>query len=179
MPLPLGHAAVGIATGELAGKKKPAIAWKYYIFVAFLANLPDMDVVIGLLFNGNGNLFHRGMTHSLLFALVMGFLAAQGWKLWPKLPKISFYIGFLVIFSHVAADMLFTGSPVSLFWPLEIYRPSEYKGWLDILNVVFFEASRDAAIIAGSAIVFFLTRWARQTLALLTSPAVQTSNEGS
>ena len=162
MPLPLGHAAVGITVGELVpGKVKPAIDWKYYIFVALLANLPDIDIIIGLLFHGNGSLFHRGVTHSLLFALFTAVLAAQSWRLWAKLPKIGFWTCFPVIFSHIFADLLFTGSPVSLFWPFEIYHSTGYRGWLDVLNIVIFEGYRDAAIIAGSAIILFLIRLGR------------------
>jgi hypothetical protein len=56
---------------------------------------------------------------------------------------------------------LFTGSPVSLFWPFEIYHSTGHRGWLDVLNIVIFEGYRDAAIIAGSAIIFFLVRLAR------------------
>jgi hypothetical protein len=49
---------------------------------------------------------------------------------------------------------LFTGSPVSLFWPFEIYHSTGHRGWLDVLNIVIFEGYRDAAIIVGSAIIF-------------------------
>jgi membrane-bound metal-dependent hydrolase YbcI (DUF457 family) len=162
MPLPLGHAAVGITVSELVpGSGKPAIDWKYYIFVALLANLPDIDIIIGLLFHGNGSLFHRGVTHSLLFALFTAGLATQSWRVWPKLPKIGFWTCFTVIFSHVFADLLFTSSPVSLFWPLEIYHSAGYRGWIDVLNIVIFKGYRDAVIIAGSAIIFFLLRLVR------------------
>ena len=162
MPLPLGHAAVGITVGELVpGKGKPALDWKYYIFVALLANLPDIDIIIGLLFHGNGSLFHRGVTHSLMFALFTAVLAAQGWRVWSKLPKIGFRTCFTVIFSHIFADLLFTGSRVSLFWPFEIYHSTGYRGWLDVLNIVIFKGYRDAVIIAGSVIILFFIRLTR------------------
>jgi inner membrane protein len=159
MPLPLGHAAVGITVGELVpGKKKPVMDWKYYLVVTLLANLPDIDIIFGLLSHGNGSLFHRGMTHSLLFALFTGAIAAQSLKISPKLPKITFWTCFLVIFSHIIADLLFTSSPVSLFWPFELYYSPGHKGWWDILNIVLFKGYRDAVIIIGSAIIFFLAR---------------------
>jgi hypothetical protein len=126
-----------------------------------LANLPDIDILIGLLFHGNGSLFHRGITHSLLFALLTAVLSAQSWRLWSKLPKISFGTCFAVIFSHIAADLLLTSSPVSLFWPFEIYHSTGYRGWLDVLNIVFFKGYRDGVIIAGSALIFFLIRLGR------------------
>jgi hypothetical protein len=51
MPLPLCHAAIGLTTYNLCSKSKSAFNdWKVVVFVAVLANLPDIDVVIGLLF---------------------------------------------------------------------------------------------------------------------------------
>jgi len=159
MPLPLGHAAAGLAAGELAGKKDIIMNWKYYAFVAFLANLPDFDVFFGLLFHGNGNLFHRGLTHSLFFAVVMALPVAYSWKLWSKIPRINYWTAFLAIFSHPAADLIFTHSPVSLFWPFEVYIPSHSRGWLEVLKTVLFEPYRDALVIAVSVALFFLIRW--------------------
>ena len=163
MSLPLGHAAAGIVMGELVPREKnPKNQWKYYLFIAVLANIPDIDVFIGLLFHGNGSLFHRGATHSLFFTLVTAVLAAQGWRLWSKLPKIGFGTCFLAIFSHIFVDLLFTASPVSFFWPFEIYRSTGYKGWLDVLNIIIFEGYRDGIIILGSAIIILLIRIIRQ-----------------
>lgn len=159
MPLPLGHAAIGItAVDFLSQDDSPKLHWKLFLFAAFLANLPDIDIVIGLILHGNGSFFHRGATHSLLFALVMGFLAANGWKLCPQLPKIGFWSGFLLIFSHIVTDILFTTSPVSLLWPFEIYHSTGFSGWLDVLNSVFFKAFRDAGIIISCVFLLFLKR---------------------
>lgn len=164
MPLPLGHAAFGIAVVDLLpGRPGPASgwSWKEFFLIAFLANLPDIDVIFGLLFHGNGSVFHRGLTHSVLFALAAGILSARAWKWWSKVPRFGFWAGFLAVFSHITADIMFTKSGVSLFWPFQVYRPLKHKGWMDILNEVIFEAYRDAFIIAGCLLVFLLARWVR------------------
>ncbi len=61
MPLLLGHAAIGLTTHDMCCKNNLAFSWwKVVVFVVVLANLPDIDVVIGLLLQGNGCVFHRG-----------------------------------------------------------------------------------------------------------------------
>ena len=63
MPFPLGHAAGGLAIYESYAKNgfnmRP---WKALVFIVVLTNLPDIDVLIGLIFHGNGDIFHRGPT---------------------------------------------------------------------------------------------------------------------
>lgn len=72
---PLTHLALGACTGEvLLGKRfgKKAMFWG-----ALAANLPDVDTVTGLFVPGDeALLLHRGITHSLLFALLAGLLLA-------------------------------------------------------------------------------------------------------
>ena len=70
MPSPLGHAAFGLAVHELQPKGTSNLGpAKTFILVSVLANLPDIDVLLGLIFCGNGGAFHRGVTHSILFVL--------------------------------------------------------------------------------------------------------------
>ncbi|MCP4148963.1 MAG: metal-dependent hydrolase [bacterium] len=142
MPYPLGHTVVGLATAGvvkgLSQKRERFYNWKEILYIIILANLPDIDVLVGLMVCGNGWAFHRGGTHSLVFALIMGGLAANSRKLWKVLPEVNFWCGFSVIFSHIAADMLFTHLPVSFLWPFEIYISNKYWGWQDVLGSVFF-----------------------------------------
>jgi len=165
MPLPLGHAAVGIAAAEFSSQSHPVKNWKYYLMLTFLANSPDFDVIVGLLAKGNGNHFHRGMTHSMLFALVIAGFAAWLLRRVPRWPKIQFGTCFLVVFSHIAADLIFTDSPVSLFWPFETIKDAGYRGWLEVLNTIIFEAYRDIFIITGSLLIIFLARKGRKIIA--------------
>ena len=159
MPLPMGHTAIGLATYELSTNNNSKInSLKLIIFLTILANLPDFDVIFGLLIKWNGNAFHRGPTHSLIFALIMGFLASRAWKLSSQIPRITFGVCFFIILSHVLADFFFTSSPVSFFWPIEVSWSSGYSGWGDVLSSVFFKGFQDAGIIIGSAISIILIR---------------------
>ena len=165
MPLPLGHAAVGLTTYDVCSKNDSAFSrWKVFIFVVLLANLPDIDVVIGLLLQGNGCAFHRGPTHSLFFALFMGFVASVAWKFWSQVPKMGFRMCFLLILSHVLADFFFTSSQVSFFWPFEVNWATGYSGWIDVTNAVFLEAFHDAGIIMACGLIMILTRLTRRCL---------------
>ena len=81
MPLPLGHAIIGLTTQNLYSQERSVFKpWKLTLFIILLANLPDIDVLLGLIFAGNGNAFHRGATHSLLFSLVMGYAFSHAWR---------------------------------------------------------------------------------------------------
>jgi membrane-bound metal-dependent hydrolase YbcI (DUF457 family) len=162
MPLPLGHAAIGWVAYDLCSKKTASLRhWRLFSLVAVLANLPDMDVLLGLLLAGNGSLYHRGPTHSLVFALLAGFLASNAWRAWHQIPKIKFGLAFLIILSHVLADLLFTTSPTSLFWPLEVHWSTGYSGWDDVMTSVFLTPLKDAGIILLSFLTVFMSRLLR------------------
>ena len=162
MPLPLGHAAIGLTTHDVCSKNESAFSrWKVFIFVVLLENSPDIDVVIGLVLQGNGCAFHRGPTHSLFFALFMGFVASIAWKFWSQVPKMRFGMSFLLILSHVLADFFFTSSQVSFFWPFEVNWATGYSGWIDVTNSVFIEAFQDVGIIMGCVLIMILTRLTR------------------
>ncbi len=165
MPLPLGHAAIGLTTHELFSENTSALdQWKTILFVVAMANLPDMDVLFGLVFTGNGNAFHRGPTHSLIFVVFVGLLASNVSKLYSKMPKMGFRSCFLVIFSHIMADLLFTTSRVSLFWPLEVHWAQGFTGWVDIMFSVFMKISQDAEILIASVLLILL-KWRMGTYA--------------
>lgn len=150
MPLPLGHTAIGLAIGETAqetdGHRSRLGA---FLTAAILANLPDVDVLLGLLAQGNANLFHRGPTHSLLFALLAGGLAANLWRLGRPMPRLRFYLCFSLVFSHVLADMALTASPVSLLWPFHVYWSPGYSDLGNVLQAVFLQGMQDMGLIAG------------------------------
>jgi membrane-bound metal-dependent hydrolase YbcI (DUF457 family) len=149
MPLPLGHAAIGLAVWDLSARERFVSApWKAFLFIVVLANLPDLDVLFGLLYCGNGSAFHRGPTHSLLFAFVGGFFMYNVWARWFKEVKIGLGESILVILSHVAADWALTTSAVSWFWPLEVNWVSGHNNWGDVFNLVLFKGFGDIGIIA-------------------------------
>ena len=162
MPLPMGHTAIGLAVHEWSNNNSVSSRLKIIIFITILANIPDFDVIVGLLVKWNGNAFHRGPTHSLIFALIMGLFASRAWKLSSQIPRVKFGICFLVILSHTLADILFTSSPVSLFWPFEVNWSTGYSGWGDVFNSVFFQGFQDVGIIIGSIFSIILIRLTRK-----------------
>ena len=159
MPLPLGHTAIGLAITDIYPKGSlNDNPWKTFVFIVALSNLPDIDVIMGLMLYGNGDIFHRGPTHSLLFGLIMALIASRVGNWWSKIPKVSFLWCFLVIFSHVLADAVLTTVPVSLWWPLELHFSVGYSGWVDVINFIIFGAFRDVGIIVTVATVIVLNR---------------------
>jgi membrane-bound metal-dependent hydrolase YbcI (DUF457 family) len=156
MPLPIGHTAIGLATYDLGLKNKCNInPWKSLIIIIVLSNLSDVDVFVGLIFHGNGNSFHRGPTHSLLFALTMGLLAANAWRRWSLIPKMSFLSCFLLILSHVLADAFLT-------WPVEANWSFGYSGWSDVFNLIFLQPFKDVGIVIICGVVILTNRLRRR-----------------
>ncbi|MGD8847212.1 MAG: metal-dependent hydrolase, partial [Desulfobacteraceae bacterium] len=90
---------------------------------------------------------HRGPTHSLLFALLAGYLASNLYRLWHQIPRFSFGLCFILIFSHVGADMLLTATPVSLLWPLDLYFSPGHNSWGQIMHMVLFQSIQDVGIV--------------------------------
>jgi len=153
MPLPLGHTAIGLATYEVCTNASGFARWKQLLFIVVLANLPDVDVLIGLIVQWNGQAYHRGATHSLLFALAAGYAASRLAKWWRMAPRWGFYPCVLLISSHIVADALLTASPVSFWWPIEIYYSTGHAGWSDVLHTVLFDGLQDAGVLVVCALI--------------------------
>jgi membrane-bound metal-dependent hydrolase YbcI (DUF457 family) len=90
-----------------------------------------------------------------LFALIAGLAASKLWRLWHRIPRYGFQLCALLVFSHVAADMLMTSSPVSLLWPLESNATLGYEGWAHVMNTVVFKNIQDLGIVLA-AITYLL-----------------------
>ncbi len=171
MPLPLGHAAIGLTAHEVCRTDDSASSWwRVAVFVAVLSNLPDLDVVVGLFLQGNGWTFHKGPTHSLVFTLFVGLAASIAWRASSPIPRVSFRTCFLVILCHVLADSFLGASPVSFFWPfeanpataLEVSAAAGHVGWQGVADSVFLEPFEDAGIIAVCALAIILIRLIRR-----------------
>jgi len=153
MPLPLGHAVIGLATYEVGTNNSAFERWKHFLFIVVLANLPDVDVLFGLILQWNGQAYHRGATHSLLFAIAGGYLAFQAGKHWRAVPRWGFFPCFFLVLSHILADAVFTTSPVSFLWPLEINHSTGHTGWMEVLHTVLFDGLQDAGILLACALI--------------------------
>jgi membrane-bound metal-dependent hydrolase YbcI (DUF457 family) len=161
MPLPLGHIAIGLAVHEVGTTRSAFSRWKLFAAIVILSNLPDIDVIIGLLFHWNASAFHRGPTHSLLFALAFGFLTSRAAAIWDWIPRLGFWTCFSLILSHVAADALLSTSAVSFFWPLETNWSTGHNGWGDVVGMVLRGDEQDAWIALSCAAVIITQRAAR------------------
>jgi hypothetical protein len=150
---------IGFAAHEISCKNSTTCPWwKTAVFIGILANLPDVDVLVGLVFRGNGWAFHRGPTHSLVFALLMACLASRAWKIWSHAPKTSFLSCFLMILSHVIADSWIGNSAVSLFWPFEVSWATGHIGWGGVVSSVFLNSLNEADIIMVGGLGVVLIR---------------------
>lgn len=83
------HLALGICTTEVLLRKAPDKKMLFWGAVAQV--LPDLDTIPGLYLPAHqALLMHRGFTHSLLFALVCGFILAVVVKKGVKYQRIPF-----------------------------------------------------------------------------------------
>lgn len=158
MPLPLGHTAIGLALYEGATNRSAFEDWKAPLAAAVLANLPDIDVFLGLLWTWNGSAFHRGPTHSLLFALGAALLYARAARRWRGLPRIGFGAAFLLVASHVAADAALSSSGVSWFWPLATFFSQGSTGWGEVTRMALNSSPLDSVLALAAALFLALRR---------------------
>jgi membrane-bound metal-dependent hydrolase YbcI (DUF457 family) len=172
MPLPLGHTAIGLAICETdPAEAEPRLRVGRILAAVILANLPDVDILFGLLIQGNANLFHRGPTHSLLFALLAGGLAANLGRLGKRMPRLGFPLCFSLVFSHVLADQLLTSAPVSMLWPLQVYWSPGFSGLENVLQTVLFQNMQDMGLICACFLYVLILRLMRSGAQRRRAPA--------
>ncbi|MGV8868086.1 MAG: metal-dependent hydrolase [Janthinobacterium svalbardensis] len=122
MPSIISHAVVPLAVGLALGRK--AIPWRLLVIGITAAMLPDADVLafhFGVPYAHQ--LGHRGMTHSLVFALLLAMLAWIFAKQLASSQKHAFSFMFFATASHALLDMLTNGGlGVALIWPISDER---------------------------------------------------------
>jgi inner membrane protein len=126
MPSIFTHAFAALAFGKAsAGVRKPAHFWW---LTALCAVLPDLDVIPSFVFGLRGSIFdHRGITHSLLFALLVAVtVVSLAFRKTPRFSKswcaLLLYF-FVVTTSHGLLDALTDGgSGVAFFAPFDMTR---------------------------------------------------------
>jgi inner membrane protein len=117
------HAVVGLGlAGLYASRPMP---WAYWGLAAVLPIVPDLDVFSTAAYGSW--LGHRGVTHSLVFSLSLGIVAAAVTFRWFRVNWWSLAALFvLMIASHGVLDALTRGGEnVPFFWPLE----GRYGNW--------------------------------------------------
>jgi inner membrane protein len=71
MALPIAHATAGYLIHRLDGRRGGLDGWSRALAFMALANLPDADFLVGFVL-GRPGAFHRGVSHTMLAALVVG-----------------------------------------------------------------------------------------------------------
>lgn len=140
----ISHAAVGLAIGACFDREKVPV--RALLLGAALAIAPDLDAIGFWLGVSRGSLFgHRGITHSLAFALVTGLLAARLFTSRADPPGQRGWLSacfVLVLASHGLLDALTNGgSGVAFFSPFDTgryffpFRPIEVSPiGIDVFN---------------------------------------------
>jgi len=89
-----------------------------------LSVLPDADFVAFMVGIPYANPFgHRGMTHSLLFAVLVGLVVVVALRIRGRPVLLDAALATLVVASHGVLDAMTTGGlGVEFFWPVDTRR---------------------------------------------------------
>lgn len=187
MPTILTHAVVPLALGLGAGRQY--VSGPLLAAGAVASMLPDLDVLAFRLGVGYSHQFgHRGFSHSVSFALLLGVIACLLATRLRSSRSGAFAFVFVAAVSHGLLDMLTTGGlGVALLWPLSEAR--FFAPW-QVIEVSPLSLSRvfgprglavllselmwvwvPAAVVTG--LLTFVVRARRQTLLTDTSPQRQ------
>lgn len=124
----LTQIVLGAAVGNaVAGRK---LKNRAVLYGAIVGTIPDLDVLIGLFLDPVRAVeIHRGMSHSVLFAVVMGVMLGWCISKWERRSNLSFKEGFwlvfLGLFTHAVLDV-FTTWGTRVLWPFSNY-PFAFK----------------------------------------------------
>ena len=157
MPTILTHAALPLiaAWGLGSGRIPPRLA----LTAAIVALIPDLDVFgrfAGI--PAESIMGHRGASHSVAAALVIGMLAAcmpvrsVGWR-------ARAFVLFLAGLSHGLADMLTDGGKgIALFWPMSSDRMFFWFRPLDVSPIFLrgLENGKLPLVLASEALWLLL-----------------------
>lgn len=149
----LTHTVLGACLGEvIAGKK---LGKKAMLIGALANNLPDIDVITSL-WTGPAKelLVHRGITHSILFAVIVSPLLAYAFQKKFKSYDISFTRWLILIgsglFIHILMDA-FTSYGTGWFEPFNHYRVS--------FNTLFIlDPFLSVSMLIGSVVLLIVRR---------------------
>ena len=116
MAFPPAHILVGVGAAELLRSFLPLPRWPTRIACAALAVLPDFDIVLGLVGEGEASAFHGTFTHSVFAAVVVGLIA---WVIAGRAWGIAASVGYA---SHMLVDLLDERGKtnVLLGWPFSL-----------------------------------------------------------
>lgn len=129
----IGHSCAGIIIKNL-GKTNCSIEKNSILILILiaLALLPDIDVVILLLFKSSTNITHRGVTHSLLFTFFSASIFTIIFQRYFNISQLKLFVIFLsALLSHLTLDYLMGAGPA-----VPLFAPFSYKGFLAPIKLV-------------------------------------------
>jgi membrane-bound metal-dependent hydrolase YbcI (DUF457 family) len=116
--LPIAHGLLG-ASVMAALYPSSKHRWKMLLTGVFLGIAPDFDYALNWLRIDWGG-WHHGFTHSIPFALVVGFVMIAIFRDWHVRSYLVFTLAYM---SHTLLDLMFTESRgVALWWPFTNHR---------------------------------------------------------
>ena len=122
MPTALSHPAVPVAIG--LGLGRAAVSGRLLAAAAVASVLPDLDVIgfrLGIPYASA--LGHRGLSHSLLFAVAVAVAGAALHRALRSRPLTTFAFLLVSTASHGILDAFTTGGlGVAFFWPFSSER---------------------------------------------------------
>lgn len=182
MPSPVGHSLAGLCGYFLARHRASGKLSKPQLLIGsiLLSNLPDFDMVPGLLLFGEPARFHRQASHSFITAVVVGAIVSIIMKRFKVRGRWFGWIAGLYVI-HILIDMMVVDpsppSGVQAFWfftteyfilPLQIFASFKYTSvGQGLIRTVFsfhnlMTVLREIAILAPFVLLtWYLTRKAR------------------
>jgi inner membrane protein len=170
MPSPLAHSVSGYLLAKFLPLKKIKFSsskkWYWLTFYPVLiAILADFDFIPQLITEEK---YHRGLTHSLTFALLVSVMLASLISYLYKYPyQAIFFSTLLLYFSHLLLDFFtYGGQGMELFWP---FTESFFKSPLAIFPGInhskgLWDSSHLKAIAfeSGYSILIYGLVWVRK-----------------
>jgi len=147
MASPVAHSFAGYWTFLALGKRLQTKAPHYrlrnlsrLLFLIAVANLADVDFVLGYIWRGNANALHHGFTHSFTVAAMVSVVLSFVWQMAPDRIRTAL-LYFVAYSSHLIIDLVSgtrlgwnnTGSDIPLFWPY----PKEFTSPLILIVGVY------------------------------------------
>jgi inner membrane protein len=165
MPSPIGHTLAGCAVALALIPPQMPHAWEAWALCLVSANLADLDFIPGLIV-GRPRAFHRGLSHSVMAALMAAGLGASlmAWSAIPWFTRAGLI--FLSYASHVGLDYGTPGRGVLLSWPVSRRRYRAARPWF--LSVTFVKTRHAFWTRRGSRRLL----WAIGREVLLVAPGV-------
>ena len=159
----LGHVAVGVVAARWRASRPGALPLvPSMLGLSALSLLPDVDFLAFSLGIPYSDPFgHRGMTHSLAFALAVGLVVALGLRLRGRPVLADALLATAVVASHGLLDACTTGGlGVEFLWPLSTGRFFAPWRFIPVAPLGSRMLSARGLSVLLSEAVLFLPAWA-------------------